>query len=331
MPLTEEAIIHTPALLSRWVQLPGGVKAHYGTSGETGPSVILLHGGLPGSSGTAGWRFMAPVLGANGFRVYCPDRPGFGLTEVPDDYFEKNTDVEFIHDFVNALCIDRFHLSGNSMGAAATAQYALAHPERVISFILITGGGLGDMTGTLARGSAAARMAERMEFDGTEESMRKIIEPIVYRKEAITEDLLKMRTLSANSQKKALAAAQVARERMARDPNLAQKTSARGRFENLTIPGLFVHGKQDTFSPVEGTYEREPLLPNLQFFYPDECGHQAQTDQPDLMSRLFLEFFRDGGVSRQTADAAGVSKRRPEISTLVEQAGLRGAQPVPAA
>ena len=62
MALTEEGIIHVPGMLSRWVRLGNGEMAHYMTSGETGPAVILLHGGIPGSSGTAGWRFMAPLL-----------------------------------------------------------------------------------------------------------------------------------------------------------------------------------------------------------------------------------------------------------------------------
>ena len=66
MALTDEGIIEVPGLASRWVRLASGAKAHYVTSGDKGPAVLLLHGGLPGSSGTAGWRFMAPFLGANG-------------------------------------------------------------------------------------------------------------------------------------------------------------------------------------------------------------------------------------------------------------------------
>jgi hypothetical protein len=36
-----------------------------------------------------------------------------------------------------------------------------------------------------------------------------------------------------------------------------------------------------------------------------------------MFNQVFLEFFRDGKVSRKTADWAGVSKRRPEIASLV--------------
>ena len=62
---------------------------------------------------------------------------------------------------------------------------------------------------------------------------------------------------------------------------------------------------------------QEDQLPNVQFFLVDECGHQAQTDRPELVNQVFLEFLRDGKVSRKTADDAGVSKRRPENQNLV--------------
>ena len=75
MSLTEEGIIEVPGMSSQWVRLGGGAKAHYMFAGETGPAVVLLHGGLPGSSGAAGWRYIAANLAENGFRVYCPDMP----------------------------------------------------------------------------------------------------------------------------------------------------------------------------------------------------------------------------------------------------------------
>jgi 2-hydroxy-6-oxonona-2,4-dienedioate hydrolase len=42
----------------------------------------------------------------------------------------------------------------------------------------------------------------------------------------------------------------------------------------------------------------------VKFFSPAETGHQGQTDQPEQFNQPFLEFFREGKVSRQTADAA---------------------------
>ena len=40
----------------------------------------------------------------------------------------------------------------------------------------------------------------------------------------------------------------------------------------------------------------------------------------ELVNQVFLEFLQTGKVSRNTADRAGVSTRRSEIPSLVEQA-----------
>src|SRR5687767_14589357 len=81
MTVTEEHLMLVPGLMSRWVRLPNGARAHYVTAGESGPSIVLLHGSSEGSSGTALFRGMAVALGKAGFRVYAPDLPGFGLSD----------------------------------------------------------------------------------------------------------------------------------------------------------------------------------------------------------------------------------------------------------
>ena len=322
MALTEEGLIHVPDLYSRFVRLPSGVKAHYVTSGETGPNVVLLHGGITGSSGTAGWRFMAPYLGANGFRVYCPDMPWFGLTEDLDRFYPEGPKghVDFLHDFTTALCLDTFHLGGNSMGTDNSVLYALAHPERVVSMGLIATRNMGiDLLDNEALAEAAknakySRPFAGYNFDGTEATMRTMMEGVIYHPDGITDDLIKMRTNAANRHRDA-------QGYYANLPTGNDKVrfSVRGKLDKLTIPTVYLYGKNDNLGPVEGGYLQEDLLPNFQFFYPDECGHQGQTDQPEMFNQVFLEFFRDGAVSRKTADWAGISTRRPELAGMVSK------------
>jgi pimeloyl-ACP methyl ester carboxylesterase len=292
------------------------------TSGDDGPPVILLHGGIVGSSGTAGWRFMAPFLGANGFRVYCPDQPGFGLADTREEFWPRLNTLshsDFVHEFANALGLDKFFLAGNSMGADNTIQYVMDHPERVIRFILIATAAVGDNVDESKR--VPSKLTNRAQFEGTPESMRALIEPIIYRKVALDADLLEMRTRAANRQKESNDALRAGRALLREDPNLRQRWSTKDRLSTMTIPGIYLYGKDDVLAPVENGYMQEDTLPNIQLFYPDECGHQGQTDQPDMFNQVFLEFFRDGKVSRKTADWAGVSKRRPELGSLVEQVG----------
>ena len=295
MTLTEEGLVPVPGLLSRWVRLGNGALAHYMTAGETGPPVILLHGGIQGSSGSAGWRFMAPFLGQNGFRVYAPDQPGFGHAG-----------------------LDRFHLAGNSMGADNTIQYVLDHPERVLSFILIATMKVGDNVPDEKQ--VGPKLTDMAQFDGTARSMGEMITPIMYRPSAVPQELLEMRAMAANRQQESYEAGRKGRELLRTDPVLNARFTTKDRFSKTAVPGIYLYGKDDVIAPVENAYNQEETLPNIQFFYPDECGHQGQTDQPDMFNQVFLEFFRDGKISRKAADWAGVSKRRPELPQYVEQA-----------
>lgn len=319
MTLTEEGLIHVPGLYSRWVRLASGGRAHYVTAGETGPAVVLLHGAVEGSSGTAGWRFMAPFLGENGFRVYCPDLPAFGINKGVAEAYEPGFVgvVDFLDDFVNALCLDKFHLGGNSNGTLSAMSYAATHPERVLSMPII--GTAGDMLGVVDRQAAqAARPSnppDLSSFDGSEETMRQVMQAIIYRDEGISDDLVKMRTMAAlpNREHHKRRAAAIRNP----DHNTSIRISLKGRFEDLEIPTIYVCGRQDATATLKTWELQEDALPRVQFFLVDECGHQAQTDQPDLVNQVFLEFLRDGRVSRKTADLAGVSTRRPEIPELV--------------
>ena len=322
MALTEEGLVEVEGMESRWVRLASGAKAHYMTSGVTGPAVVLLHGGLPGSSGTAGWRFMAPFLGANGFRVYCPDMPGFGLSDVHEEFWPEglHSHVDFIHEFTTALALDKFHISGNSMGCINSTNYVVAHPERVLSFALIAG----DIGDVVPEGLKPPSKVALTAYDGTKEGMRSMMSAIIFRGEAVSDDLVDMRFAAAQRHMQSQAQLwpsilEYACIQPWRDQNMAARLATKGRLDKLTIPGIYLYGTEDVLTPVEWGFEQEKVLPNVQFFYPEECGHQGQTDRPEVFNPVFLEFFRDGQVSRQTADAAGVSKHRPELPSLVAQ------------
>jgi 2-hydroxy-6-oxonona-2,4-dienedioate hydrolase len=320
MALNEEGLITAPGILSRYVRLANGARAHYMTAGEIGPAVVLLHGGLAGSSGLGGWRFMIPYLAQNGFRVFAPDRPGYGFADNREEYWPKQgwkSYVDFVAMFADALCLDRFHIAGNSMGAQNSIFFMLNHPERVISAALIATGGIGGFAGVPTdKLVTSTTLRDAGGFDGTKESMFRMLNAITYRKEALSDDVLEMRSHAARMQVDSLASARLF-NREGTQPGMAQWLKVPGRLDQLEIPMIYIHGIQDASAPVENAISGEALLPNIQFFYPDECGHQCQTDQPDMLNQVFVDFLRDGKVSRKTADWAGVSKNRPEIASLV--------------
>ncbi|HEY1971919.1 MAG TPA: alpha/beta hydrolase [Pseudonocardia sp.] len=318
MALTEEGIINVPGLHSRWVRLANGERAHYMTSGESGPAVVLLHGGIPGSSGTAGWRMLAPVLAEAGYRVFCPDQPGFGLSDPGAEYRPVHgiySHISFLERFADALCLDRFFLAGNSMGCANTAHYVVRYPHRVERFVLIAG-----PVGDVMPFPTLDKLQVPVGWDGQRETMVRMMSSIIHHPEAITEDLLEMRMRAAEVHKEGWIAWQRAFLFGELPADIAAAISTKDRLDRLEIPGICLYGRNDLILPTEDLgYQVEDALPKVQFFYPDDCGHQGQTDQPELFADVMVEFFRTGMVTRKTADRAGVSTRRPELPSLVEQ------------
>lgn len=319
--LTEEGLIHVPGMCSRWVRLGNGAKAHYMTSGETGPAIILLHGGIPGSSGTAGFRFTASYLGENGFRVYCPDMPGFGLADTREEHWPRRgvmDHIDFIERFADALCLDEFHISGNSMGCINAVHYMLRYPHRVKSAALVAGF-VGDHVPSKKK-NVEEDMAQPIKIPETREEMAAMMGTIISKADKITEDLLTMRFEAANRQRESWPHFYRYTALEQGDDNTKLAVSTKDRLDKLDIPTIYLYGVDDHLCPVEIGNRQEDALPNMQFFYVPDCGHQGQTDRPDIFNPLFVDFFRNGKVSRENAEKAGVSKRRPELPHLIEQA-----------
>lgn len=316
MALTDEGLIHVPGLCSRYVRLANGARAHYVTAGETGPNVVLLHGGIPGSNGIAGWRYTAPFLAEHGFRVFCPDQPGFGLADTRPEHHPVHgvfSHVEFLEQFADAVGLDGFYLGGNSMGCINAVHYTVRYPHRVIRLAMIAGG-IGDHLPL-----DTTRPKATISWDGSPDTMRKMMSAIIKHPEAITDDLIEMRVRGANLQQESWPKWWHTLIEGGVDPDIAVALSTKDRINRLSIPMVCLYGQDDVILPVHMGEQQEDVLPNVQFFYPEDCGHQGQTDQPEMFNQLFLEFFRDGRISRKTADWAGVSRRRPENADLVEQ------------
>ena len=87
----------------------------------------------------AEWRGCVPAL-AREYRVIRMDRRGHGQSAKPGFGYEYNVE-DLLADFVgvlDALGIDRVHYVGQMLGGVLGALFAIAHPERVRSLIIVT-------------------------------------------------------------------------------------------------------------------------------------------------------------------------------------------------
>ncbi|WP_403022366.1 alpha/beta fold hydrolase [Salinibacterium sp. GXW1014] len=303
---------------SRRVTLPNGSIAHYSEAGDpANPAVVLLHGGLHGASGYAGWVKMIPRLVAEGLYVVAPDRPGFGKADTREEFWPTEGHlswIRFVRDFVDTIGLDRFGIGGNSQGAQLAAYVAVEMPERVTHLALIASAGFNH-----ALDIDRALLKEGVPFprwDGTVDGMREILKTIAHKPEGVTDEVVQMRAEAAAQQKDAWAAASKFNREAFSVPEHREKLLLTGKLEKLTIPAIYLYGQDDVLGPVENAYLQEDAMPNVQFFYPENCGHQGQTDRPELFGQVFAEFFSTGRVTRATARDAGVSSRRSPLPVV---------------
>jgi pimeloyl-ACP methyl ester carboxylesterase len=278
---------------SRYV-MANGVRTHYWESGNNGPAIIALHGGGAGSSGMAG---MGPLLERLGGDARCiaPDSiGGFGLTDpyapVPYGLMSR---VQHTADFIDALCLPKVSLIGNSQGAWAAAQYAILHPDRVEKLVLISSLTIANSLNIAQRPTEALKALN--DYDGTREGMQRILQALIIDPKRITDKLIDDRQAAAMrpgalESFKAFARASAA---FRQNPLFALQNDMTRSLPVLvkTIPTTFIWGDSDTFALPETGREIAKHVPEAKFHWVPGAGHQVQTDKPDEAAMIIRTFF----------------------------------------
>lgn len=102
--------------------------------GDSGPRVILVHGGVQGSAAAGERNFSNQrVLAERGWQLIVPDRPGHGRSPDPGRPDDAEADGAWIADLLG----DGAHLVGHSYGGACALNAAARRPSSVHSLTLI--------------------------------------------------------------------------------------------------------------------------------------------------------------------------------------------------
>ncbi len=278
---------------SRYV-MANGVRTHYWESGNGGPTVVALHGGGAGSSGMAGMGPLLERLGGDA-RVIAPDSVGgFGLTDpyapVPYGLMSR---VQHLADFMDALCLDKVSMIGNSQGAWTGAQYAILHPDRVEKMVLISSLTIANSLNIPQRPTDALKALN--DYDGTREGMRRILQALIIDPKRITDKLIDDRQAAAMRPGALEAFKAFGRGTAALRQNalFALQNDMTRSLPTMvkTIPTIIIWGDSDTFALPETGKKIGEFVPEAKFHWVPGAGHQVQTDKPDEATAIIREFF----------------------------------------
>jgi pimeloyl-ACP methyl ester carboxylesterase len=272
---------------SRFVMV-NGVKTHYTESGGDGPVIVAMHGGGHGSSGEAGLGRLLDLLGDRYRLIGLDSIGGFGETDTVPLRYGLQSRVDHAAAFIDALCLDRFTIMGNSQGAWCAARYAMTHPDRVDNVVLLSSITIGAAMGLRApRGEGHKLLSS---YDGTRPSMVRLMQGLAARPEVITDALVDLRQTAATrpGAMTAFAASEKSIAAVRTDPLLSADFDMRISLPALakTMPTIFIWGESDIFAAPSHGRELEALLPDIKFHWVKDAGHQVQTDQPEIVAAI---------------------------------------------
>jgi pimeloyl-ACP methyl ester carboxylesterase len=266
-----------------FVELADGTRMHYFSRGAAGSPVILIHGLMDSAFH---WHKNIDAL-AEHHRVWAIDLIGFGFSSRPrQPNYSLKSYARHVREFMDAQGIDRASIVGHSLGGAVTLEFAHDYPQRVDKLVLIAPATfllqfrpqikLAAHLPVVPRAvigytitSARARMAAWRGAVGNPSHV----------------DLEEMEIRLRPQRVKGTAEALLA---MLSSPHLSDLP---GGLNQITASALILWGKNDSAVPLRhgGYHERD--LPNGELVVLEGAGHIPQSEYPQVVNRLVLDFL----------------------------------------
>lgn len=235
--------------------------------------LVLLHGYL---GGAALWEQQLAALSRN-FDVIVPELSGYGgnSDQPPLDSIEGY--ARQILDFLDDLCVEKFHLIGHSMGGMIAQQMAATAPHRIDRLVCYGTGPRGVMPD---RFETIETSRIRTRDDGTIATARRIAATWFDDGEKATG----FNTCVALSKNISLATALSGLSAM-------ETWDGRAALENITNPTLVIWGDRDRSY---GWSQPEALWRGIKgssLAVMPGCGHNAHMEQPEIFNAIVRKFL----------------------------------------
>jgi pimeloyl-ACP methyl ester carboxylesterase len=265
-----------------------GHRIRYWTQGESGSTVLLLHGI---SCSVLEWEHNIAALSQQ-HRVIALDLLGCGMSDKPVDAdYDMQTQARFVFDFMDSMGLSSVHMVGNSMGGRIAMECAAMKPERVKSLVLSAPAGIGKDTLFNFRLASLPVLGELL----TKPSMfglGMIWKLAFHDTRFVTRDMVAEKVALAQ-----LPNAQTVFLKTLRGflgfggfPD-APRQAFHARIQQIKCPSLVIWGQQDQFLPVSHVQVLKPLLAHAQYELIDQCGHVPMTEITERFNQMVVSFL----------------------------------------
>jgi len=268
-----------------------GIVTFYEDSGD-GPPVVLVHGY---GADLRLWDAQVPALVEAGFRVIRPDVRGHGRSLIPPDgytYENYSADLRDLLDRLNierpateSLSLESAHVVGLSMGGGIALQFALDHPQRVLSLTLVDSALPGFTYGQQAADRIEA-LVEAVRTEGPRAALENVYlqHPFF---DGVRRDPQQFETV-----RKIMLGFQAADMREGgRPPDYRPDLAV--RLPEVTAPTLVIVGEHDIpdFRLIADVLAEN--IPHARLTVIPDCWHLPPVEKPSEFNDLLISFLRD--------------------------------------
>jgi pimeloyl-ACP methyl ester carboxylesterase len=255
-----------------------GINIHYVERGQGEPLVLIMGLGADGSL----WEDHVRAYESR-FRCILIDNRGSGLSDKPQGPYTTRMMAEDVLGVMDALEIEKAHISGISMGSAIGQELALRYPNRVLTLTLISSWDRCDAYTVRVFESFHALYAiiDPLTFSRmlnlwiyTSKYMIAHLEDFLQQEEAIGSNVNRMPVFAFQAQC---------------DACISHDTV--GRLADISVPTLVTVGDRDIFTPLSYSKTIADAIPGADLFVIEETGHTHHWEALDLFNRRTLDFL----------------------------------------
>ena len=268
-----------------------GVKLHYEETGS-GTPIVFVH------EFAGDWRTWEAQLRhfSRRYRCIAYNARGYPPSDVPAqvERYSQERARDDIRAVLDALGIERAHVTGNSMGGFATLHFGMAYSQRAISLV-VAGCGYGAQPSQYSAFQAQSRELAKTMLD---KGMAHIAATYghgpsrLQLKEKDARGFAEfVRQFSEHS---AQGSANTMLGYQARRPSLYDLTADMAR---ITAPTLIVAGDEDD-AVLEPSLMMKRAIPTAGLAVLPKSGHMTNLEDPALFNRLLEDFFHQVEAGR---------------------------------
>jgi 2-hydroxy-6-oxonona-2,4-dienedioate hydrolase len=248
----------------------------------TGTPFILMHG--TGGHLEAFAKNLRAL--AADYSVIAYDYPGHGWSTTATSDLEIDDYIDHLTGLMDALGIQRAHLSGESLGGWVAVKFAARYPDRVGRLVLNTPGG------TMATPDVMERirsLSQAAADDPSDERIRTRLEWLMADPRSVTDELVAIRRGIYSRPKFSesmrhilcLQDLEIRRRNLVTDDELAA----------ITAPTLVIWTSDDPSGPAKAGLDMAERIPAGEFQLIQGAGHWPQWEQQETFDRIVLDFL----------------------------------------